>query len=399
MDDLKEVNTSSNHINIEKSIKSLNNIKKIFSHISEKRKLGIIIYNKKLLNKLNVYIENYKKISGKYKTGGINGHGKEYKIDTNILIYEGQYLNKKRHGLGKEYSKNGVLLYEGEYLNGKRHGLGKEYSKDGELIFEGEYINGKYFNGKGFNIMECDVKGGKGKVKLYYQINPKLLKFEGEIINGEINGKGTEYDTNRNIIFIGEYKNGKKWNGKGYNNLDLELINGNGKYKQYYINRNLKSEGKYINGEINGIVKEYYENGNLKSEGEYINGEKRNGKEYYHGKLIFEGEYLNGKKWNGKAKEYNYHGELMFEGEYINGEKRNGKEYYHGKLIFEGEYLNGKRWNGKGKEYNYLGELIFEGEYLNGKKWNGKGKEYNYRGELIFERDRKSTRLNSSHRL
>ena len=235
MDDLKEVNTSSNHINIEKSIKSLNNIKKIFSHISEKRKLGIIIYNKKLLNKLNVYIENYKKISGKYKTGGINGHGKEYLIDTNILIYEGEYLNKKRHGLGKEYSKNGVLLYEGEYLNGKRHGLGKEYSKngvllyegeylngkrhglgkeyskDGELIFEGEYINGKYFNGKGFNIMECDVKGGKGKVKLYYQINPKLLKFEGEIINGEINGKGTEYDTNRNIIFI-IYKWRNKWN-------------------------------------------------------------------------------------------------------------------------------------------------------------------------------------------
>ena len=396
MDDLKEVNTSSNHINIEKSIKSLNNIKKIFSHISEKRKLGIIIYNKKLLNKLNVYIENYKKISGKYKTGGINGHGKEYLIDTNILIYEGQYLNKKRHGLGKEYSKNGVLLYEGEYLNGKRHGLGKEYSKDGELIFEGEYINGKYFNGKGFNIMECDVKGGKGKVKLYYQINPKLLKFEGEIINGEINGKGTEYDTNRNIIFIGEYKNGKKWNGKGYNNLDLELINGNGKYKQYYINRNLKSEGKYINGEINGIVKEYYENGNLKSkgeyingekrngkeyycgelmfEGEYINGEKRNGKEYYHGKLIFEGEYLNGKRWNGKAKEYNYCGELMFEGEYINGKKRNGKEYYHGKLIFEGEYLNGKRWNGKGKEYHY-DELIFEGEYFNGKKLNKKKKK------------------------
>ena len=398
MDDLKEVNTSSNHINIEKSIKSLNNIKKIFSHISEKRKLGIIIYNKKLLNKLNVYIENYKKISGKYKTGGINGHGKEYLIDTNILIYEGEYLNKKRHGIGKEYSKNGVLLYEGEYLNGKRHGigkeyskngvllyegeylngkrhgLGKEYSKDGELIFEGEYINGKYFNGKGFNIMECDVKDGKGKVKLYYQINPKLLKFEGEIINGEINGKGTEYDTNRNIIFIGEYKNGKKWNGKGYNNLDLELINGNGKYKQYYINRNLKSEGKYINGEINGIVKEYYENGNLKSKGEYINGEKRNGKEYYHGKLIFEGEYLNGKRWNGKAKEYNYCGELMFEGEYINGKKRNGKEYYHGNLIFEGEYLNGKRWNGKGKEYHY-DELIFEGEYFNGKKLNKKKKK------------------------
>ena len=120
--------------------------------------------------------------------------------------------NEKEPQNNKETQKEKKKKEKEEKAKLKRHGLGKEYSKDGELIFEGEYINGKYFNGKGFNIMECDVKGGKGKVKLYYQINPKLLKFEGEIINGEINGKGTEYDTNRNIIFIGEYKNGKKWN-------------------------------------------------------------------------------------------------------------------------------------------------------------------------------------------
>ena len=39
------------------------------------------------------------------------------------------------------------LRYEGEYLNGKRNGKGKEYNHN-ELIFEGEYINGKR-NGKG----------------------------------------------------------------------------------------------------------------------------------------------------------------------------------------------------------------------------------------------------------
>jgi len=26
----------------------------------------------------------------------------------------------------------------------------------------------------------------------------------------------------------------KNWKGKGYNNLQLELINGNGKFKEYY---------------------------------------------------------------------------------------------------------------------------------------------------------------------
>ena len=54
------------------------------------------------------------------------------------LEFEGEYLNGKRNGKGKEYDDfDGRLIFEGEYLNGKRHGKGKEY-KDGELIYEGE---------------------------------------------------------------------------------------------------------------------------------------------------------------------------------------------------------------------------------------------------------------------
>jgi len=41
-------------------------------------------------------------------------------------MFEGEYLNGKRHGKGKEYCDN-KLKFEGEYLNGKRHGKGKEY--------------------------------------------------------------------------------------------------------------------------------------------------------------------------------------------------------------------------------------------------------------------------------
>ena len=45
----------------------------------------------------------------------------------------------------KEKKKNseGTLIYEGEFLNGKRNGLGIEYNDNGELVFEGEYLNGK----------------------------------------------------------------------------------------------------------------------------------------------------------------------------------------------------------------------------------------------------------------
>jgi len=137
-------------INSEKNIKS---IKKsvlkdsLFSFLPEKKKLEIVIYNKELQKKLDVNIEDYKKIKGIYRIGERNGKGKEFNND-GILIFEGEYLNGKRNGKGKEYDSDGNLLFEGEYLNGKRNGKGKIYFSNGELRFEGEYLNGKR-NGKG----------------------------------------------------------------------------------------------------------------------------------------------------------------------------------------------------------------------------------------------------------
>jgi len=89
--------------NIEKSIASLYILKDIFSFLSQKQKLKIIIYNKHLQKKLDINIEYYKKISRIYKEGGRNGKVKEYIISTNIMIFEGEYLNGKRNGKGKEY--------------------------------------------------------------------------------------------------------------------------------------------------------------------------------------------------------------------------------------------------------------------------------------------------------
>jgi len=43
------------------------------------------------------------------------------------LIFEGEYLNGKKNGLGKEYDYYVGLIFKGEYLNDKRHGKGKEY--------------------------------------------------------------------------------------------------------------------------------------------------------------------------------------------------------------------------------------------------------------------------------
>ena len=124
------------------NIRSRYILRKIFCKMNDKRKLKIVIYNKRIQKKLNLTILNFKLISGKYIEGEKNGIGNEYDIYTDLLIFEGEYKNGKKIGKGKEYGKFGDLIFEGEYLNGKRNGRGKEYKK-GSVIFQGEYKDWK----------------------------------------------------------------------------------------------------------------------------------------------------------------------------------------------------------------------------------------------------------------
>ena len=83
----------------------------------------------------------------------------------NYKLFTGKYVECET--IVKEYNNDGNLQFEGEYLNGKRNGKGKEYYH-GKLIFEGEYLNGKKWN-------------GKGKIYDFFDI----LRFECEYLNGE----------------------------------------------------------------------------------------------------------------------------------------------------------------------------------------------------------------------
>ena len=110
-----------------------------------------------------------------------------------IFIYEGEYLNGKKNGKGKEYNQYGKIIFEGEYSNWKRK-KGKEYNQYGKIIFEGEYLNGQRWNGKGKE----------------YDLNGSDLLFEEEYLNGQRwNGKGKKYDYDINKMIELEYVNGE----------------------------------------------------------------------------------------------------------------------------------------------------------------------------------------------
>ena len=201
-------------------IKSRYILKFIFRHLNKNKNLEIIRYNKLIQQRTTVNIEDYKKQGKRYKIGEKNGYGREYKLDTNILLFEGEYFNSRKNGKGKEYYEDGKIKFEGEYKKGKKvegkcynnegeiflvivkDSKGKELFNNGNLKFEGEYLNGKRWKGKGYNYdgkEEFEIKNGEGFIKEYDDIG-KLL-FEGDYLNGERNGKGKEYYKNGNLKF------------------------------------------------------------------------------------------------------------------------------------------------------------------------------------------------------
>ena len=216
------------------NIKSKYIIKLFFSVLDEIKKLTIVKYNKSLQDKLEINLINYKIFIGRYIKFENEQKMKEYNVINDSIAFEGEYLNGKRNGKGKEYNVDGKLIFEGIYLNGKRNGHGKEYDKN-KLIFEAEYLNGE--------------RNGKGKE---YNEDGSLI-YEGGYLNGKINGKGKEYyydlEEDCKIKFEGEYLNDKRWNGIIYSeagdNIIYNITNGNGKVKEYNKFGELVFDGKW----------------------------------------------------------------------------------------------------------------------------------------------------------
>ena len=216
----------------------------------------------------------------------------------------------------KEYYDDGVLKFEAEYFNGERNGKGKKYDYEQEIKFEGIYKNGEKWNGKGKeyytnhdeendveeNLFKINFSAPKIKKPLSYifdifkkeekpvnmgniignpfksnnierltnksfglNLEEKVLKYEGEYLNGKRHGKGKEFTKNKILVYEGEYKNGLLY-GKGKQYDDLFSKGREPK---------LKYEGEFKYGKQDGKGKEY-ERGllgkGLKHEGNFVKG-------------------------------------------------------------------------------------------------------------------------------
>ena len=157
-------------------------------------------------------------------------------------VYVGEKKDGERHGQGTVTFSDGSK-YVGEFKSGKMEGLGIKTNRDGSK-FDGEWKRNNPYNGKGvyqekhrigFIRAEGEWINGKMEGNGKWSIDGNEIWFrsyEGEFKKNKPHGQGKMIasktmtnDMGRNtrlaklkgLILIGEFKNGRPWNVKSFN--------------------------------------------------------------------------------------------------------------------------------------------------------------------------------------
>ena len=311
------------------------------------------------------YINNYNELLNKtiYILQFPGGGDLSYSEGTinSVKSYQLSYSSSTEHGS----SGSPIFLKEDDSLVIGIHKAGNEYLEENYGNFIGPIIDSlknNYFRGR----YEGEFAGGESNIraegygKLTYYINNTY--YIGQFLNGLKHGKGAEYDEKDEIIYEGEFKNGKT---EGFGRLNFSFLTDK-KFRGYYI-------GQFKNSLPHGKGTLYNKNDKIIYKGDFAKNKKNGkGRMNYEDGTYYIGEFLNNVE-HGEGKIFNNDNKIIYEGDFKNGEKNgNGKFYFKDGSYYKGEFLSGV-FHGKGIIYNEKKEKIYEGDFKNGVK-HGKGK-------------------------
>ena len=173
-------------------------------------------------------------------------------------------------------------------------------------------------------------------------------KYQGDVESNKPNGLGIlTYPWGAK--YFGEWKDGRLWNGTGYdnkNNIIGNYVNGENIIKNPGVkvekNPGVKVEkeqtGVLFRRLVNGEFR-WFENGNEDKDGKY-EGEIENGLAHGQGTNISP----DGDIYVGKFKDGEYHGQGTFT--------------FHDGAKYVGEFKDGKVWNGKIYNGNFIYKIV-----------------------------------------
>lgn len=166
----------------------------------------------------------------------LSGYYYAHTLEKADYYYTGELQDNRPSGFGIMRNWIGGIEYCGNFKDGRFDGMGVLYGNGGRISYIGEFSHGRE-NGQGVSFMYADetkrdvlqtivnssnavgmVFGGHkkgnidGNVKFYLS---GILRYEGEIKKGKLDGEGTLYFSNgKQIKYKGKWKNGK-YDGKG----------------------------------------------------------------------------------------------------------------------------------------------------------------------------------------
>lgn len=248
------------------------------------------------------------------------------------------------------------FLYKGFFKKGKPNGKGfKIDPKEKTLVWTGIWKDGKEWKGSGSCVFIDEYND--------------TFDYYGELKKGKPNNKGKKVSIQDKETWEGIFKEGKEWKGEGVTKFKDNL--GNIWKFDGSISKGIPSFGSKINCQTKEII----------WEGEWENGKEWKGKgtiEFIEEEKswLYSGEILEGKPNNYGKKLDQKTKEVIWEGDWIKGREYNGKGTSNFIEIdrvytFKGELLQG-RPNGFGSKY-FEDNLEWEGDWKNGKEWNGRG--------------------------
>lgn len=360
-----------------------------------------------------------------YRYGTKNGWHYKYQPAgerlENIPVSKELFVDGVQQGVSYYYYPDGTLHEEINYENGSRHGVGREFAKDGRLITIYNYRKGRLADRQQIN--RTDAKGIKqGIWKTFY--DDWTLKEEARYKDGLLHGYFKQYSESGELLVHERYEMGDLVTADANEETEIEIET------TYYNNGQVKSTGAFRSGTPVGVHRQYTEtgevetaviyesdgtpsaegivdeaglkqgawkhfdeNGNLRAEGSYSN-DLRHGKWVFYypdGTVEQSGKYSRGNV-SGKWKWFYESGELLREEMFLGGREEGLCVEYapDGEVITRGEYLNGLK---HGEWYYHVGDHTEEGPYMEGKK-HGIWRYYYLDGELKFEGE---FRLGNAH--
>ena len=131
------------------------------------------------------------------------------------IVYEGDFVNGKKHGVGMLYYFNGECQYSGEFRDGLEHGKGHFYDPSGAKRYNGDYQFGKEWGtGVWFHAgtKQPEYKGEweqgvpHGTGTLFLEDGQK--RYYGGWVKGEFHGTGELYNRKGKVTWRGQFKDG-----------------------------------------------------------------------------------------------------------------------------------------------------------------------------------------------